>query len=133
MRILDHGYVLCYDSRSLPRDALHVTEKYADYGVYINLEDNEWTTRVVEWEAPARRVAWHPPHMILSSQSQPDVLEIRDMDTGDLLQIIHYPLDINDPGPVLLEGGVEKFAFLRAIAPHRHSDIFWLMKREFSR
>src|ERR1700761_34366 len=59
---------------------------YDEFGVYINAESGKLTGTSIDWECqPALHVLWKPPHFTLVSTH---CLEVRDMATGSLLQLI---------------------------------------------
>jgi len=62
---------------------------FDDFGVFINSDSGKLSGKSAEWECrPALNVIWRPPHFILVSSR---CLEVRDMATGALLQLIVGP------------------------------------------
>lgn len=70
-RTADNEFLLCYD----------------EFGVYVDRYGDPCRSSIMfEWEGTAERVAFHPPHVCLFD---PRFIEIRNIDTGRLVQIIH--------------------------------------------
>lgn len=59
-----------------------------EFGLYVDRFGDPCrpSNNIIEWEGTAERVAFHLPHVCLFD---PRFIEIRDIDTGRLAQIIH--------------------------------------------
>ncbi|ESK84818.1 Dbl domain-containing protein [Moniliophthora roreri MCA 2997] len=59
---------------------------YKDFGLYVDKSYNPRpTAAIIEWENTAERVALHRPYILLFSN---DIIEIRQLETGKLAQVI---------------------------------------------
>ena len=99
---------------------------YDEFGVYINAENGKLTGTCVEWECqPALNALWKPPHLILVSSN---CLEIRDMETGSLLQLF-----VGEPGQNLICDGrgisedLERFGVLFASSNDDGRQTVWYL------
>ena len=100
---------------------------YDRLGVYINAENGKLIgTTCIEWECqPAVSVLWRPPHFILVSTN---CLEIRDMATGSLLQLL-----VGAPEQKLICDGrgisedLERFGVLLASSNNDGRETMWCL------
>lgn len=58
-----------------------------DFGLYVDKEGSPGQScRTIEWEGTAERIAYHAPYVIVFD---PQFIEVRHAETGDITQIIH--------------------------------------------
>lgn len=84
----DNEFLLCYDGGAFSIVLLQFLLTFiSEFGVYVDrFGDPCRSSIMIEWEGTAERVAFHPPHVCLFD---PRFIEIRSIDTGRLVQIIH--------------------------------------------
>ena len=82
-------FLLCYDGMfsRLEKSGNGTISHRSEFGLYID-HHGDPITRMgrIEWEGKAERVAWHSCYVLLFNSR---FIEIRDIESGRLVQIIH--------------------------------------------
>lgn len=81
------GFLLCYPSTFLPerRENTEGLTSSAEFGLYADSDGYPTSMGTVHWEVRAKKVACHPPYILLFSGK---FIEIRHMETSRLVQVI---------------------------------------------